>query len=130
MARRYKADQLDLSKVLGDILTEYSDEIVEAVQKAVPQVADDTVKNIEQNAPRNTGKYAQSWDVYTDRKGRFETTTTVYSHMPQLPHLLEHSHALRNGGRSKPQEHIAPAEQKAIEQLEKAIEEVIDNAGD
>ena len=41
----------------------------------------------------------------------------------RLTHLLEKSHRLRNGRKSRPQPHIAPVEQKAVENLIKYIKE-------
>ena len=52
---------------------------------------------------------------------------TVHSSIPGLPHLLEHGHANRGGGRTSGQAHIAPAEQSGIEQLETEIERCLTN---
>ena len=122
-----KTNAIDLSKVIKETLSEYSDEVVEKFNAQIPRVAEDVVKKIEEKAPERTGKYKKSWDIKTENKSRFEQNTIIYSHNYQLPHLLEYSHALRNGGRSKPQEHIAPAEQLAIEELQKEIEEAVEN---
>ena len=120
---------VDLEAVLGDILDEYRDQVAEAVQDAIPDVADDTVRELESTSPKRTGEYARSWDTWKEEKSRFLTKYRVYNHKYRLTHLLEYSHALRNGGRSTPQPHIQPAEEHAVERLEKVITEAIENAG-
>ena len=45
----------------------------------------------------------------------------------QLAHLLEHGHAKRGGGRVAGKAHIAPAEEKAVRQLEEEIERSLQN---
>ena len=57
-----------------------------------------------------TGKYAEGWTsrVETDR---LSATGTIYTgKLPGLPHLLEHGHAKRGGGRVPGRVHIAPVE--------------------
>ena len=43
----------------------------------------------------------------------------------QLAHLLEYGHAKRGGGRVSAKPHIAAAEQKGVEELEKSIEKAL-----
>jgi hypothetical protein len=43
----------------------------------------------------------------------------------QLAHLLEKGHAKRGGGRTKAIPHIAPAEEKAVKELEDEIKRAI-----
>lgn len=55
------------------------------------------------------GQYAKSWTSKVEVH-RLYSTGIIYSKQPGLPHLLEHGHALRQGGRTRPHVHIAPVE--------------------
>lgn len=105
-------------------LTEYADLATEDMKKAVRKSAT-TVKNeIKANAPQNTGAYANSWATKTNSTTSQSLEMTVYSKTRfWQAHLLEHGHAKRGGGRVAAQPHIADAEAKGIEELEKAVEE-------
>lgn len=111
-----------LADAVMEELTEYSKLADETVRKAVMN-AGKTVKNtIKEGAPAKTGKYAKSWSVKNTKVTSHALEVTVYSrNRYQLAHLLEHGHAKRNGGRTRAIVHIAPAEQKGLEQLERDI---------
>ncbi|MBR3375385.1 MAG: HK97 gp10 family phage protein, partial [Firmicutes bacterium] len=80
------------------------------------------------NAPKRHGDYAKSWSTKKTRQTSRSFEVTVYSrNRYQLAHLLEHGHAKRNGGRTRAQVHIAPAEQNGIRQLEEDIKRSIRN---
>lgn len=69
--------------------------------------------------------YAQGW-TSTVEEDRFSAVGIIHNQKtPGLAHLLEKGHALRNGGRSKAYPHIAPVEEKLIEEYTKALEETL-----
>ena len=78
---------------------------------------------IEQTAPRKTGRYAKSWAVKKTSETSNSLEVTVHSKTRYaLAHLLENGHAKRGGGRVAAIPHIAPAEEAAVQSLERNIE--------
>lgn len=113
------------SDAVGKILKEYGEEITDKMDEVVPKVARAGVKALKQNSGMfSGGKYAGSWSSKIE-KGRLQTTATIYSTMPGLPHLLEFGHANRGGGRTAGRVHIAPIEKQIIEDFEKEVEKSI-----
>ena len=118
----------DLAKEVMRGLDEYADFTTEEVKKAVRKAGNTVRKEIQENAPKNTGDYAKSWTTKKVRESSHTLELVVHSkNRYQLAHLLEFGHCLRNGGRTRAMPHIAPAEEKGIEQLEKQIERSIRN---
>ena len=112
----------DLAREVMKGLDEYADVTTEQVKKAVRKAGNTVRREIQENAPKNTGDYAKSWAVKKVRESSHTLELVVHSkNRYQLTHLLEFGHCLRNGGRTKAMPHIAPAEEKGIEQLEKMI---------
>jgi hypothetical protein len=67
-------------------------------------------KEIQANAPKDSGAYAKSWSVKNMKENSHALELTVYSrNRYQLAHLLEFGHAKRGGGRVPGRAHIAPA---------------------
>ena len=129
--KKIKSNEINLDKIIGEILEGYTDEIAAEVSKAIPRIANETVNEIESLAPHretNSKHYNQSWEVELQHPTRLETSAIIYSTQPGLPHLLEFGHALKNGGRTKAFPHIAVAEENAVKNFEKKVEEVIHNA--
>lgn len=121
MASRIKIDQL-ASTVMKE-LNNYADLASDDMKTAVKQAGTTVRKQIQENAPSRTGKYAKSWSVKNTRESSHTLELTVYSRdRYQLAHLLEFGHAKRGGGRVPGRAHIAPAEALGIEQLERDIE--------
>lgn len=98
--------------------------------KADVQKAGKTVKQqIENTAPKKTGKYAKSWAVKKTRETSDSIQVVVHSKRYQLTHLLEFGHAKWGGGRTRAFPHIAPAEQAGTLQLTRDIERDLRKGG-
>jgi len=107
-------------------LTEYVDLAEADMKKAVRKTATAVRKDISANAPKRTGKYAASWTAKKTKENSHSLEMTVHSKdRYQLAHLLEKGHAKRGGGRVAGRPHIAPAEEKGVEMLEKLITEAL-----
>ncbi len=121
MGRNIRIDQL--ADAVNERLEEYNQLSAGVVKKAVRNAGNSVKKDISANAPKRTGKYAKSWRVKSTRETSTELQVTVYSPTRyMLAHLLEHGHALRNGGRVCAFPHIAPAEEAAEKKLMADIE--------
>ena len=121
MGRNIRIDQL--ADAVNERLEEYNQLSAGVVKKAVRNAGNSVKKDIGANAPKRTGKYAKSWRVKSTRETSTELQVTVYSPTRyMLAHLLEHGHALRNGGRVRAIPHIAPAEETAEKQMMADIE--------
>ncbi|MCC8044867.1 MAG: HK97 gp10 family phage protein [Clostridiales bacterium] len=112
----------EMASAVMESLTEYADLAADEMKKAVQTAGKTVKKEIESTAPKDTGAYAKSWAVKKVKETSQSMEVVVYSKTKyQLAHLLEHGHALRNGGRAKAYPHIAPAEEKGLEKLESEL---------
>ena len=93
-----------LADAVMENLNEYARASAEDVKAAVRKAGNIVRDEIKGTAPKDTGAYAKSWS---------------------LAHLLEYGHAKRGGGRVSAKPHIASAEQKGVEELEKNIERAL-----
>ena len=107
-------------------LEEYADLAADEMKKAVKKAGTEIRKDIQENAPKNTGTYAKSWSVKTQRETSSTLELVVHSrNRYQLAHLLEYGHAKRGGGRVAAKPHIAAAEEKGKEELEREIRQAL-----
>lgn len=121
MAHTISPDKID--KAIKDALEDYADTVFLDLDDTVKKVAKDTVNNLKKTSPRRTGEYAKSWKKKME-KGRISSSAIVYNEDHyRLTHLLENGHAKVNGGRTKAIPHIYQAEQNAIDQFTKELEE-------
>ena len=126
MGSRIQIDQL-ADTVMRE-LENYAETTTGGVKAAVKKAANTVKKEISATAPVRNGKYAKSWATKTTGENSHAIEITVHSrNRYQLAHLLEHGHAKRNGGRVATRPHIAAAEQRGIEELEREIERSIRN---
>ena len=104
-------------------LKEYADLATDTVKEAVKDSAKTVKKEIQEKAPKRTGRYRKSWTSKKTAENSNSMTVTVYSKdRYQIAHLLEHGHAKRGGGRVAGREHIAPAEEKGKQELLRKID--------
>ena len=121
---RVRIDQM--AHVIMEGLQEYADLATDDMKAAVKKAGDEAKKDVQAGAPVKSGKYKKSWTVKTTKENSNSLELTVHSrNRYQLAHLLEFGHAKRNGGRTRAFPHIAPAEAKAAELLEKEVERAL-----
>ena len=121
---RVKIDQM--AHVIMDGLQEYADLATDDMKAAVKKAGDEAKKDVQAGAPVKSGKYKKSWTVKTTKENANTLEVTVHSrNRYQIAHLLEFGHAKRGGGRVRAFPHIAPAEQKAAELLEREVERAL-----
>ena len=107
-------------------LQEYADLATDDMKAAVKKAGDEAKKDVQAGAPVKSGKYKKSWTVKTTKENANTLEVTVHSrNRYQIAHLLEFGHAKRGGGRVRAFPHIAPAEQKAAELLEREVERAL-----
>jgi hypothetical protein len=128
MASRHKVTLDTFSTELKKILDEYADEVTENVQEVTKKVARKGAQAVKseslstfKDVHLKKGRYGSGW-TSTVETGRLSAQGIIYNKKyPGLPHLLEHGHAMRGGGRVPGKAHIAPVEKKIVEMYEKEI---------
>lgn len=129
MANRIKVDEL--ADEIAEALRTFSQEVVEKVDLSSEKVGKAAVKRLKQTSPRRPppigGKYAKSWTMTTFKNYGQPDVRVIHAKAPhyRLVHLLEKGHALVNGGRTRPQPHVAPAEEEVIREFTREVEEAI-----
>lgn len=117
-----KVDIEHLSDEVMKGLKEYAKLSTDSMKAAVKKAGNEVKSDISQNAPKSTGRYAKSWTVKKTKETSDSLELVVHSPTRyRIAHLLEFGHAKRGGGRVSGKPHIKPAEEKAIDNLEKEI---------
>jgi hypothetical protein len=118
----------ELANAVMKELDDYAKLVTEDMKKAVKKAGTSVKKEIQANAPKDSGAYAKSWSVKNMKENSHALELTVYSrNRYQLAHLLEFGHAKRGGGRVPGRAHIAPAEEAGVKQFEAEIKRCIRN---
>ena len=115
-----------LADAVMEGLEEYAKLSTDGMKEAVRKSAKLCKEEISANAPTGTGAYKKSWTTKVTGESSNALEVTVYSKRSWQPHLLEHGHAKRGGGRVSARPHIAPAEEKAEKQLESDIKKALE----
>ena len=122
MAKRVPIDAL--TSAVDKILQEYGNDVQENLNDIVAQMSKkgaQTIKSQAKGTFGGTGKYASGWTSQTET-GRVSAQGTIYNaKVPGLPHLLEHGHANRGGGRTPGRVHIANVEETLIKEFEQKV---------
>ncbi|SHM83651.1 hypothetical protein SAMN04487918_11914 [Bacillus sp. bc15] len=115
----------DIANEIARELQRYGNEVEEKLEVAKEDVANNLVDELKQKSPKSDSqsgrKYAKGW-----RKKKEGNAFIVHNALkPQLTHLLEKGHAKVNGGRVPAIVHIAPAEEKAVNEYSERVEREI-----
>lgn len=101
----------NLPDEIARIMDRYTAEVNGHVKEAVSAATKAGVKAVKSGAAAQfdgTGRYAEGWTSRLET-GYFSAQGIIYNQdIPGLPHLLEHGHAKRGGGRVPGRVHIAP----------------------
>ena len=120
-------DKLQAS--IDKVLKEYGDDVQGNIDTITKQFVKKGANAVKSAASSNgwgghTG-YDIGWTSQTETKRLSSQGVIFNKKAPGLAHLLENGHALRNGGRSRAFPHIAPVEEKLVEEFYKAVEQSI-----
>lgn len=123
------ADQFETA--LKDALKEYEQDVSKEATNAVVKVGRKTPEYVKDAASRIGGtEYKNSFVCKVSKKKRLAEATIYSPKHYQLTHLLENGHYLvyfgkPTGKMTRAFPHWAQAEEKAVEELERAVREAI-----
>ncbi len=106
------------------ILEEYTGDVERLNTETVKEIGKKGVQSLKSASGvfGGRGKYASGWAVQTEETARTVSKATLYNgKLPGLPHLLEHGHAKRGGGRTAGKVHIQPVEEELIRAFEETL---------
>lgn len=127
MASKTPIDKL--AAAVEKILDEYGDDVQLNLDSITKEFAKKGAQAVKASAKSHgwgdkTG-YDAGWTSQVET-GRVSTQGVIYNQKtPGLAHLLENGHAKRGGGRVSGIPHIAPVEEKLVEEFTKAVTESV-----
>jgi hypothetical protein len=113
-------------------LTEYTEEVSEAIEKAADKRAKEAVQKLKETSPKSSKDhkhYADGWTVKKQKSGGSLTVTIYNRKKPHLTHLLEFGYIKTSGQRVKGRSHIEPVQEQLNRQFEADCEKIIKNGG-
>lgn len=126
MSQKIKVD--DLSKTIMSYLQDYVEDVEEDVVTTTDKITKKAVEELKRTSPRGKGTrdnpYHLGWRRQKGISALKNHRYTIKIHNAtnyQLTHLLEFSHATRNGGRTKATPHIRQVEEKYRKEYEASI---------
>ncbi|MGF6356162.1 HK97 gp10 family phage protein [Paenibacillus sp. 4624] len=119
----------NLAREILNAVKDYTDDVSEAIEKRVDEVAELVRADAQSNAPKRTGKYAKGFKV-TKQGGGGKAKRVVWNKKnSRIVHLLEFGHAKRGGGRVAGRPHLRPAYDRHAANLPNDIKRIIQNGG-
>lgn len=122
MAKKVSADRF--ADEIMKICRQYRENVQDSVGDITKDLAKKGAKEVKARAQSTfggSGFYAGGWTSRFE-SGRYSAQGVIYNaKAPGLPHLLEHGHAKRGGGRVPGRAHIAPVEEEILKQFENEV---------
>lgn len=122
----------ELQKAIMEYLEDYVEDIEEDVEDTTNTVVKEAKQELVQKSPKSgiarKTKYYKGWAIKNGgrtRKRKYYSKVIWNKTNYQLTHLLEFGHATRSGGRTNPQPHIRPVEEKYGTQFADLLEKKI-----
>jgi hypothetical protein len=94
----------------------YTHDVQEKIKVSQVDLGKEAVKELKSSSPKDTGNYRKGWRL------KKEKDRVVVHNINPLTHLLEKGHANRDGGRTPPQVHIAPVEERVVGEFIERVE--------
>ena len=125
----------DFSRAFEAEMIKYSTAIEKEIDAMTDSVAKDAVKELKEVSKstftaRSQRTYYQGWASKNENVRHRSRRIIYHKTKPGLPHLLEHGHAKRNGGRVAGKIHIKPVEEKLIKEYEKNVVKIVEGGGE
>lgn len=121
----------ELGDAIDKELTLYSEEIIKGVKKQAKESMDQLVRETKATAPVGRRKRHYKDSIRSRKEKESDRSVSYLWYVDgsdyRLSHLLEHGHALRNGGRVSGTHFIQNALDPIMEEYVSKIEEVIQN---
>ena len=124
MAAQIRTPIERLDTAINKILTDYAEEVAQNVDEVTVKVAQAGATALRASSRQTfggSGRYAGGWTTTVQRDRSGVSAVIHNAAAPGLPHLLEHGHANRGGGRTPGRSHIAPVEDAVVNAFQEEV---------